>query len=202
MCKPTCFKDIYTNYYVCDRRPTVSINEKGKTYLANNRDLKEIAQYHVDDSSETATGKKRCDYAIYIFDEEDSFKNDDRLIFIELKGSNISRAIEQIQASFKEIVKDADVAVSKVDARVIASKNRYPDYYSAKAVALRKELKRYGKGDLINLENPPSLKVVMFFLVLPVFCIFVSCQITRNKVMLFGTVNIILFGVQSIAFVF
>lgn len=46
------------------------------------------------------------------------------------------------------------------------------------------------------------MKVVMFFSVLPVFCTFALWQNTRNKVMLFGTANIILFGVRSIVFEF
>ncbi|MGB4655053.1 MAG: hypothetical protein WBH98_06445 [Bacteroidales bacterium] len=149
MCVSKCFKDVYTNYSVCDRRRTVSIKEKGKNYIAKNINLKQIAQYHIDAPSVVATEEKRCDYAIYIFDEEDSSKNDDRLIFIELKGSDLNTAVKQIRASIKQKVNVAGVAVYKIDARVITSKTPSPKYKSTEEVILRNELNNYGKGKLI-----------------------------------------------------
>lgn len=149
MCVSKRFKDVYTNYSVCDRRRTVSIKEKGKNYIAENINLKQIAQYHIDDSDETSPDSERCDYAIYIFDENEPTKDDDRLIFIELKGSNVKKAIEQIKASFDEKIKKTRVVVTKVDARIITSQTPNPNYYSTERVALENKLIRHGKGNLI-----------------------------------------------------
>lgn len=144
------FIEIHTDYFVCDRRRTVSLQEKGKRYEAINVDSKQIAQYHTDDP-DRKTESKRCDYAIYIFekDQNGKIKADDRLIFIELKGSDVDRAIEQINSSLEERVINGRVNISKVDALVITSKTPSPKYHSSKKVALRNKLNQYGKGCFI-----------------------------------------------------
>lgn len=142
------FHKIHTCWVECDRRKQISIKEKGKRYLGINNDEKVIAKYHLDDPAHPAEGI-RCDYALYVHDDEKPAKDDDRLIFIELKGGDIEQAIQQISKSIKDWVVSYSIRPRRLDARIISSGCRNPQYYKTNQVRLEKELYKYGQGNLI-----------------------------------------------------
>lgn len=74
-----------------DVRSTPSVSEKGKTFQLDNRKSKiEIAGIKIDGCVFTKEDGKKCDY---LFEVEDKKK----LFFVELKGSDVIQAIEQIK---------------------------------------------------------------------------------------------------------
>lgn len=145
---PLCY-NIHTNHFVCDRRKKISLEENKRKYRANNSLEKMVAQYHLD--TETKPPKK-CDYAIYIYDDEDETKNDNRLIFIELKGSDILSATKQISQSINDFVKIPNIECKVIDARIVASKVPTPNIKSTDIVKCKDLLKQYG-GCLIIRSN-------------------------------------------------
>ncbi len=136
------FNEVHTDYFACDRRKIISLVENKKRYIANNESEKFVAQYHID--TNTAPPKK-CDYAIYIFDREKPIKDDNRVIFIELKGgADVSKAIEQICQSIKDLIIQPGIDCAYIDARIVAAQCPPPRYYHTKEVKLNQLLKPYG----------------------------------------------------------
>lgn len=145
------FYEVYTNWKACDRRKLISLTEKGKTFYGDNNKEKEVAQYHIDNKHNSVTSNNvRCDYAIYIFDRKNKNLDDDRLIFIELKGSDIKQGIRQIEQTIRDWI-IYGLNPKRVDARIVVSKSPNPRYYSTDEIRLKKKLKELGtkKGDLV-----------------------------------------------------
>ncbi len=132
------FNEVHTDHFLCDRRNTISLEENKKRYIAYNVAGKSVAQYHIDKNNEPP---KKCDYAIYV-DE------DDRIIFIELKGSDVLHAIKQIRQSINDKVILPRITCSTLDARIIASKTPNPNFTSSAEVKLNQILKSYGGKNL------------------------------------------------------
>ena len=77
--------------------PTFSSTEKGCTHIGRNVDRSYIRQFRVDKDIYGATDRApRCDYILLNDNKRTAY-------FIELKGSDIERAIEQIDYSVSEI---------------------------------------------------------------------------------------------------
>lgn len=130
---------------VCDRRKIISLKENRKTYVANNILEKKVAQYHLD--TETRPPKK-CDYALYIFDNEIPENDDNRVVFIELKCSNVRDAIDQICQSIIYFIINPRIECNQIDARIVSSRVPNPNFYSTQEVKLKKLLRRFGCGSL------------------------------------------------------
>ena len=141
----TRFNEFLTNHFCCDRRSTVSLKENGKRYTANNILKKTVAQYHIDTSS---TPPKKCDYALYIFDNENPLNDDNRVIFVELKGSDILQAIKQISQSINDFVVLPNIKCRALDARIVASRSPNPRYYETAHIKLNMRLRSFGGSNL------------------------------------------------------
>ena len=77
--------------------PTFTSSEKGCTHIAHNNDRNNVRQFKLDgEVFPPKADPQRCDYLLL---------NDTKLTayFIELKGSQAQKAIEQIEASINEI---------------------------------------------------------------------------------------------------
>ena len=77
--------------------PTFTSAENGCTHIAHNKDKNNVRQFKLDgEVFLPKTAPQRCDYLLL---------NDTKLTayFIELKGSQAQKAIEQIEASINEI---------------------------------------------------------------------------------------------------
>lgn len=140
------FHEVHTNWEICDRRKRISIKEKGKVYRALNSEEKIIIQYHIDAIENINQNKKKCDYALYVYDNLEALKDDDRVIFIELKGKNIKKAILQIEVSINDLVQSHRLKPKRIDARIVASGVPKPNILRSDLIRLRTSLVKYGNG--------------------------------------------------------
>ena len=82
-----------------ENRKVVTFKDKGSaTYKYPNKDNNHLAKYRVDGGLIADKGKK-CDYLLLNCERKSSY-------FIELKGSDISHAIDQIERSIDELKKN------------------------------------------------------------------------------------------------
>ena len=97
---PTLIDRICANGFVPEQplmlRETISVKEKGKKYTLTLKPEKECVAYHVD--GVILKNGNRCDKLIvarYVDGKEAA-------VFVELKGRNISHAIDQLEATLKQ----------------------------------------------------------------------------------------------------
>ena len=95
-----------------DTRSTPSVTEKGKTFQLDNRNKREVACIKIDDCVFKQADGIKCDYLF----EVESKK---QLFYVELKGSDIVKAINQIIETLKQT--SASYPGWIYDARVVAS---------------------------------------------------------------------------------
>ena len=77
-------------------RKTVSVSEKGKSYILDVSDKKQSAQFQVDGC--IIVGGKKCDKLILVEFNSDSWAE----ILAELKGKDVAHAIDQLECSLKD----------------------------------------------------------------------------------------------------
>lgn len=78
------------------RLPIVSVSEKGCEYQGKNDDRNVIRLFHIDGYIIEGTSGKKCDYLIL----NDTNR---KVFYIELKGTDIKKATEQLDNAIKEI---------------------------------------------------------------------------------------------------
>ena len=79
------------------RHPVFSSTENGCTHIAHNQDRNDVRQFKIDgDVFPEKTDPQRCDYLLLNDTKKTAY-------FIELKGAQAKKAIEQIEATIKEI---------------------------------------------------------------------------------------------------
>ena len=132
-CNSFCKK--YALYGKYRSQNIVSLSENRRKYQLKNENHKCIHTYKVDNGIITSQDIPKCDYAIFI--ETNS------LYLIELKGANISRAIEQIESTIRILIQEEKVNVNTIEAKVVLSKGRNPKIISTKQQHLDKLLSRY-----------------------------------------------------------
>jgi hypothetical protein len=92
----TCNCDICGKYeFYHDKRPKVICKEKKSKYTYENRSLDQITKYRVDGNLIKEEGEK-CDFLLLNCEKKKAY-------FIELKGSNILKAIDQITATIDRL---------------------------------------------------------------------------------------------------
>lgn len=138
--------DDYILRHDCSKDISLRERKETRVYRMHNPSQKEIVVYHIDGGVITDNEVKKCDYGIYTVD--------DFLYLIELKGADLETALEQINSTINIIVKDKQITVTKLNARIVLSKVRVPDYLSTKEKQLKQLLKKnYGDGDYIKKCN-------------------------------------------------
>ena len=125
-----------------DKRPTVSLEEKGIQYILNNKDNQELVVYKIDIDKKilnkhieysifyNIVGERvkdekftKCDYGIYT--------EDDILFLIELKGTDYEHGLEQLLHTIKVLITENNVSVKKLYTRMVFKIR--PDIRSANA---------------------------------------------------------------------
>lgn len=109
---PTLIDRISANGFVPEQplilRETISVKEKGKKYTLTLNPKKECVAYHVD--GVILKNGNRCDKLIVARYGDGK----EAAVFVELKGRNISHAIDQLEATLKqEIFKHRNIAKRK-----------------------------------------------------------------------------------------
>ncbi|WP_418894074.1 hypothetical protein [Limibacterium fermenti] len=128
-----------------DRRSKVVLEDKkgGRvSYQGINKEEKELIAYRIDGGiMKDGTGLK-CDYGLYTV-------SSDVLRLIELKGSDLGKAIKQIKHTLRYLLGDSILGVNVIHGRMVLSKARTPDLYSSEEKELIKILKQHN-GNLLK----------------------------------------------------
>ena len=104
-CNMNCLKSF-------DNRRNISVSENKKKYLLHNSDEKLIAVFHVDGGMIQGNDVLRCDNLILDV-------TDMKAIFVELKGTDLSHALVQINTTIDML--KSDVADCSKYARIVTS---------------------------------------------------------------------------------
>ncbi len=122
----------------CDNRRIIVVEQKRSKYTLNNAPEKYICKIDVDGC--LITDGMRCDYLIINCDDNVAY-------FVELKGKNLSHAIEQITQSLT-LLSDK-ITGCKINARIVLTKVTTPttkDYHQK--LRFEKLLRGYKNGNL------------------------------------------------------
>ena len=118
-----------------DNRPTIVIKEKQSEYKGNNVDRKFFCRYRVDECILNQSGGKQCDFLLINGVEKICY-------FIELKGSDLIKAVEQLDktiTALKGILKDYDI-----NGRIVLTRVNITDLRNTKYIRLKNRLKKLG----------------------------------------------------------
>jgi hypothetical protein len=126
------------NYEAClnfnDNRLKAVFKDRGSglsKFNAINKSSKMIKGLRVDDC--LITDGLKCDYLLIIEAEE-------KLYFIELKGSDLVKAVDQINTSLDKLLPSIDHKI--VSGRIVLSKVNTPDLRHSRLLKLRQRLKQ------------------------------------------------------------
>jgi hypothetical protein len=118
-----------------DCRKLIKVAEQKSTYLGDNKKEKEFCLYHVDDCIVKTQDKKKCDYLLLSAEELIAY-------FIELKGSDLIKAVDQINATLDAL--GAKLNDWKWNARIVLTRTNTTDLRDSKYIKLKKRLKKKG----------------------------------------------------------
>ena len=85
-----------------------------------------------------AAGDVKCDFAVYT--------ETDTLYFVELKGGDYSKALDQLRNVIQVLVNQEVERPRAVHTRVVASKVRVPNFLTTKEKKLKDFLKKHYNG--------------------------------------------------------
>lgn len=118
-----------------DNRQTVTVQENGRKYILHNSQQKHLTVYKIDGGLIKDKNETKCDFGIYV--------EDNWLFLVELKGGDYEHALRQIENTIRLLVVQPNIAVGKLNARVVLSKARVPDTLTTKEKKLKKLLNKY-----------------------------------------------------------
>lgn len=138
------FQAHHDNGYILrhDCSKEVSLREPGenRTYKLHNKFGKEIVVYKVDGGLINDENVLKCDNGIYT--------ENDWLFLIELKGTDLNHALDQINNTIDILLKRPNKKVKKLNARIVLSKVSIPRISASKENKLKQLLhKSYGGGN-------------------------------------------------------
>lgn len=125
------------NYEGCqefnDTRAKAVFKDKkvGRQFIAINKSSKKIMGLRVDDCLITEGAK--CDYLLVIEAEE-------KLYFIELKGSDLVKAVDQINTTLDKLLPSINHKI--INGRIVLSKVNTPDLQHSRLIKLRQRLRQ------------------------------------------------------------
>lgn len=125
--------------FVSEQRKKVVFEDTGSStkFVYENNSLDKLTRYTVDGCLITG-GASRCDFLLLNCDKQQAF-------FIELKGSDLIKAVEQIDATITELYPQLkDFAI---EARIVLTRSNTTDLKSTKLIKLENRLKKL-KGQL------------------------------------------------------
>jgi hypothetical protein len=100
----------------CEARYTVSENHKTFCINRTNIELSQIDKIKIDNYFESNQNIKKCDYLFIYKGQKFTY------IFVELKGKNISHAIEQLETSIDSFYKAGYLNGNQVRAVIVSSR--------------------------------------------------------------------------------
>jgi len=127
----------------------VSASENDRKYIIVNKSKKEVVKYKIDGGLINDEEEIKCDYGFYT--------EDDVLFLVELKGGNYSHAINQIINTIQLLIKNPKIKISKINARIVASRVSKPEMRSSS----EKKLKIILDGYHPNKDNLKKQSIQM-----------------------------------------
>lgn len=120
----------------CSQKRTdakIAVTENGKTFRLDNQNHREITQVKVDGC--LMTDRERCDYLFEIPPPPQTPAPKHRVCYVELKGKNIEKAVDQIKSTmdytkqkYAEYCKEAYVVSSRVPAASPTSQQKQAQF--------------------------------------------------------------------------
>ncbi len=104
-------------------------DKESREFIVNNLRNKSIKKFKVDKC--LISEGEMCDYLLVVEDE--------KLYFIELKGSDLIKAISQVSTSIDKLI--PIFSHNAVNGRIVLSKVNAPDLRDTRLIKLRKRLK-------------------------------------------------------------
>ena len=126
----------------CDCRSKIICEENGRKYIAHNGQQKCICKVKVDGGLNKDNA--RCDWAVAVVSEEGTGKALEELFLVELKGSDINHAFEQIVGTID--VLHTNYSVTKWFVRVVCAKVSTPQLNSIHYKKLKGRLQLLNKS--------------------------------------------------------
>lgn len=122
----------------CDNRKNIVCQENKKIYTLINTRKTIVNNYHIDGGVIKDNNVKKCDYLVFVVDKKVA-------ILVELKGSQIKTALEQLNSTMDLL--HENLHNCKIYARIVGS--HIPAIYNTpEAIKLKKKLQKSG-GQLI-----------------------------------------------------
>lgn len=126
----------------CDDRPKIVCEENKRTYIANNPQRKIVYKVQVD--GKLICENARCDWAVAVVSKKETGETLEELFLVELKGSDINHAFDQIVGTID--VLRTNYSVTKWFARVVCSKIPTPQLNSIHYKRLDKKLQELNRS--------------------------------------------------------
>ncbi len=121
------------NFATCDNRKVFTAVENKRKYVLNNKHKQQICKLKVDKGIIQDEDVNKCDYAFLICDSNS-------LILVELKGSDLLHAVEQIISTIN--IFGTNIRHNTVSARIVLSKVNVPNLQNnPKYLKLKKLIK-------------------------------------------------------------
>ena len=126
----------YQDCTVCSNGSKIPVEENKRKYVLSNSSSREVCRVRIDGCLIQNQDRAKCDFMIIICNTEDVY-------FIELKGKDLIRAVEQL---FQTIEDFRSEITGKIFARAVVSKVSMPKSIEvdARVIKLRKILRKYG----------------------------------------------------------
>jgi hypothetical protein len=125
-----------------DTRPVFVCEENGRKYIIQNKDSKHFCKYLVDNGLIKDKAKEKCDFLV--------IKCEDKIAcLIELKGTNVKKAINQILSTISDLGINWKLLQISLHARIVATKIDSPRLIETTKIRLQRKLKEIGNGKLL-----------------------------------------------------
>lgn len=138
------FQAYHDNGYIlrhdCSKEASLREPGENRTYKLHNKSGKEFVVYRIDGGLINDENVLKCDNGIYT--------ENDWLFLIELKGTDLNHALDQINNTIDILLKRPNEKVKKLNARIVLSKVSIPRISASKENKLKQLLhKSYGGGN-------------------------------------------------------
>lgn len=130
----------------CYNKKIIVLSENKSKYIGSNEGEKKFCEYKIDGCVlQEATSK--CDFLLVDCEEKKAY-------WVELKGSDLSKAIDQVDSTLDHLAADLQRCGYRQNARIVLTKTSpVPCALNNKEVKLRKKIQRLG-GTLVRQNSP------------------------------------------------
>ncbi len=129
------FRENHTDCTECSQNPIINASENKSKYSLNNPHRREVCKISVDGCLVAEPQSKQCDYLFLSCNTSLAF-------FIELKGKDLTHAIQQLDKSIDNL--SPNLEEFAINARVVLSKIQTPDLRTSKYKKFVTKINRLG----------------------------------------------------------